>query len=312
MIISASRRTDIPAFYSQWFLNRLKEGNVYTRNPFRPDQVSEIPLNPEVVDCIVFWTKNAAPMVKHLDELDPYPYYFQYTVTGYGKDMERGMPDKEKVVIPAFKEISKKIGAYRVIWRYDPIFFTDKYTPVWHLNTFRRLAVELRGYTEKCVISLLDLYGSVRENMGNTQLLNLSTPELESFMSHLAAIAKENGMVVASCAEAIDLAKCGIQHNCCIDKDLIERIIGMPLNVKKDKGQRAECGCVESIDIGCYNTCLHGCAYCYASQVRDMIGANAKKYNPSSPILCDRLNPTDVIKTRKVESLVDSQISLLF
>ena len=136
MILSVSRRTDIPNYYSEWFFNRIKEGFVYVRNPMNAHHVSKIDITPEVVDCIVFWTKNPEPMLRRLDELSPYDYYFQFTLTGYGKDIECGVPQKKDRMIPVFQELSQKTGRQRVIWRYDPIIFTKKYTPEYHLKAF--------------------------------------------------------------------------------------------------------------------------------------------------------------------------------
>lgn len=151
MILSVSRRTDIPNYYSEWFLNRIKQGYVYVRSPMNAHQISKIILSPEVVDCIVFWTKNPQPMLSRLHELAAYPFYFQFTLTGFGNDIEHHVPHKKKCMIPIFQELSRKIGKERVIWRYDPIIFTDKYTPEYHLKAFEQIAKELHGYTSKCV-----------------------------------------------------------------------------------------------------------------------------------------------------------------
>jgi Domain of unknown function (DUF1848). len=158
MIISASRRTDIPAFYSEWFLNRIKAGFLIVRNPMNPKQLSRIVLTPDVVDCIVFWTKNPTPMLPKLDELKDYNYYFQFTLTGYGQDIERNLPSKKDVLIPAFLELSEKIGAHRVIWRYDPILINSKYSEEYHVSAFKQIAEALNGHTEKCVFSFVDRY----------------------------------------------------------------------------------------------------------------------------------------------------------
>ncbi len=166
MIISASRKTDIPAFYSEWFMNRIKDGVVYSRNPFNINQISKIPLNPEVVDCIVFWTKNPIPMISCLDELKEFNYYFQFTLTGYGKDVETDVPDKKKELIPAFIELAKKIGPQKVIWRYDPIAINERYTAEYHLKAFGDIAEALNGSTEKCVISFVDFYQKTQKNEG--------------------------------------------------------------------------------------------------------------------------------------------------
>ena len=287
MILSVSRRTDIPNYYSEWFFNRVKEGFVYVRNPMNAHQVSKIDITPEVVDCIVFWTKNPEPMLNRLDELSSYDYYFQFTL-----------------------ELSKKIGMKKVIWRYDPIIFTKKYSPEYHLKAFEQIATALKGYTEKCVISFVDIYAKNKKNMELLDLYEIDKNELLEFAKKIAGIAKDNGMKIGSCAESIDLDECGIEHNCCIDKTLIEDIIGCRLKVEKDKNQREECGCVEGVEIGTYNTCKNGCKYCYANYSQESVVKNCSRYDPKSPILCGILDENDKITVRKVKSLKEQQLSI--
>lgn len=303
MILSVSRRTDIPNYYSDWFFNRIKAGFVYVRNPMNAHQVSKIDITPEVVDCIVFWTKNPQPMLDRLDELASYDYYFQFTLTGYGKDIERNVPHKKEKMFPIFQELSEKIGMNRVIWRYDPVIFTNQYTKEYHLKAFEQIATALRGYTEKCVISFVDVYAKNKKNMELLAPYEVDTTELLEFSKKIAVIAKDNGMTVGSCAERIDLHECGIEHNCCIDKNLIESIIGCKLKVSKDKNQRQECGCMESVEIGTYNTCKNGCKYCYANYSEESVAKSCSQYNLESPILCGTLDEKDKITERKVKSL---------
>lgn len=310
MILSVSRRTDIPNYYSDWFFNRIKDGYAYVRNPMNAHQVSKIDISPEVVDCIVFWTKNPEPMMKRLDELTKYEFYFQFTLTGYGKDMECNVPHKKGKMIPVFQELSNKIGCERVIWRYDPIIFTKKYTPEYHLKAFEQIAISLKGYTKRCVISFVDVYAKNKKNMDLLDSYDMDKPKLIEFAKEISRIAKENGMTIGSCAESIDLDECGIEHNCCIDKKLIEDIIGCRLKVEKDKNQRRECGCMESVEIGTYNTCKSGCKYCYANYREESVSKNCNKYDPDSPILCGILAEDDKITERKVKSLKEQQLSI--
>ena len=263
MLISVSRRTDIPAFYSKWFFNRIKEGYVLVRNPMNIHQIGKINLSPNVVDGIVFWTKNPIPMMSRLSELEKYTYYFQFTLTAYDRDVEPNIPSKNNVIIPGFQELSKTIGRDRVIWRYDPIFFNDHYTMEYHCKYFRVLAAKLGNYTEKCTVSFLDLY---RNTVRNVKPLNIQT-ETEKMqieiMQRFAEIAKEYGIYIDTCAEKIELESMTIAHACCIDKERFERIGNCKLTLGKDPNQRPECGCVASIDIGTYNTCKHGCLYLF-------------------------------------------------
>lgn len=265
MILSVSRRTDIPNYYSDWFLNRIKAGYLYVRNPINPHQISRISLSPEVVDCIVFWTKNPKPMLGRLDELKDYPFYFQFTLTGYGRDVEPGLPDKRTGLIPVFRELSDRIGSSRVIWRYDPILFNGRYTPQYHRKAFREIAESLRGYTDRVVISFLDMYAKIEKNMERLKAAELPEKELLALAEKLAQIAESNGMTIESCAERMDLQKQGIRHGSCIDRKRIEQLTGCRLKVSKDRNQRPECGCIESVEVGVYDTCLNGCSYCYAN-----------------------------------------------
>lgn len=310
MILSASRRTDIPNYYSEWFFNRIKEGFVYVRNPFNAHQVSRINITPEVVDCIVFWTKNPEPMLNRLEELSSYNYYFQFTLTGYGEDLERNVLHKRDRIIPVFRQLSQKIGMKKVIWRYDPIIFTKRYTPNYHLKAFEQIAGALKGYTEKCVISFVDVYAKNKNNIQALDLYKIDKNELLEFTRKTAEIAKDNKITIGSCAESIDLNECGIEHNCCVDKMLIEDIIGCRLKAEKDKNQRGECRCIESVDIGTYNTCKNGCRYCYANYSEESVIKNCSKYNPKSPILCGVLTENDNITERKVKSLKERQLSI--
>ena len=171
MIVSASRRTDIPAFYSRWFFNRLREGYVLVRNPAAPRRISRISLGPEDVDGIVFWTKNPAPMLDKLDLLREYAYYFQFTLTPYGREVESGLPSKNQVILPAFQRLADKVGPERVIWRYDPIFLSRTYTLDHHLRTFEKMARRLAPFTNKCIISFLDYYHDTARKMADLELL---------------------------------------------------------------------------------------------------------------------------------------------
>ncbi|MBQ8639363.1 MAG: DUF1848 family protein [Lachnospiraceae bacterium] len=310
MILSVSRRTDIPSYYSDWFFNRIRDGYFYVRNPLNPRQLSEIQLSPETVDCIVFWTKNPQPMMARLSELEEYPFYFQFTLTGYGKEIESRVPHKKHVMIPVFQQLSRQIGKERVIWRYDPILFTDVYTMEYHLQAFRQISESLRGYTDHCVISFVDTYAKNRKKMKELHVQEPEEASLKRFAGKLAEIARENEMTIGSCAETIDLRECGIEQNCCIDKERIEKIIGCRIRAGKDKNQRSECGCVESVEVGTYNTCLNGCVYCYANAGDESVRKNSRLYDPDSPILCGAVREEDRISVRKVSSLKERQMTL--
>lgn len=302
MILSVSRRTDIPAFYSEWFLKRIREGFLYVRNPMSEHQVSRINLAPEVVDCIVFWTKNPAPMLGHLEELNRYDYYFQYTLNCYGSEVEPHVPPLGER-LQSFISLSRIIGKERVIWRYDPVLFSEIYTPEYHLEKFSAIAKALSAYTRKCVFSFVDTYVSKNsKSLLRLKQRELTVEERDHFLKKLAGIARENGLILSACAENIDLEQYEIEHNSCIDQNLIERIVGTPIDVRPD-GQRPYCRCVKCDDIGAYDTCPHGCVYCYANYRGTVVADKRKQYDVNSPILCGKVNElTDRISVRAVKS----------
>ena len=302
MIISASRRTDIPAYYSDWFFERLKAGFVYVRNPVNPRQISEVSLSPDVVDGIIFWTKNPLPMLDRIQKLWDYTFYFQFTLTGYGAEIEPGVPDKRRVLVPAFKDLAVRLGKKRVIWRYDPIFFSKKYTPEYHLACFEVLAAELRNSTERCVISFMDSYRNTKRNAQQLGAIESSSEELYVFAGQFARIAAKYGLKLQTCAESMDLTALGITPSACIDKALLEGIGGFKLDVKKDANQRAECCCAASIDIGAYNTCPGGCLYCYANYNATLVQTNIAAHDKTSPLLFGTLTAQDVVTERKMKS----------
>lgn len=311
MILSVSRRTDIPNYYSDWFIARIKEGFLYVRNPMNAHQISKIDLSPEVVDCIVFWTKNPANMIEKLEDLQKYMYYFQFTLTGYGKDIEPNLPDKREELIPTFKRLSEKIGKERVIWRYDPILINKRYTINYHLKAFEEIAGSLAGYTEKVIISFVDLYSKTQRNARKLDIRQITNEEMIEVAGEMAQIASKYNLIIETCAEHINLQEFGIQHGSCIDKKLIERLLGCKLIAEKDKNQRKECGCFESVEVGAYNTCLNGCKYCYANFNDSKVEDNVKLYNQNSALLCGNISSDDRITERKVKSMKDNQIGFL-
>ncbi|RKI24554.1 DUF1848 domain-containing protein [bacterium 1xD8-6] len=311
MILSVSRRTDIPNYYSDWFIARIKEGFLYVRNPMNAHQISRIDLSPEVVDCIVFWTKNPANMIEKLEDLKKYMYYFQFTLTGYGRDIEPNLPNKREELIPTFKRLSEKIGKERVIWRYDPILISKRYTMNYHLQAFEEIADNLADYTERVVISFVDFYSKTKRNARGLGIRQITDEEMLEVAGKMAQIASKYNLIIETCAEQINLHEIGIQHGSCIDKKLIERLLGCKLIAKKDKNQRAGCGCIESVEVGTYNTCLSGCKYCYANFNDRRVEDNVKSYNRSSALLCGNITSDDSITERKVKSMKDNQISFL-
>ena len=310
MIISASRRTDIPTYYSEWFLNRVKESYVCVRNPMNIHQISRIDLSPDVVDGIVFWTKNPIPMIDRLSELENYVYYFQFTLNAYGKDIEPNVPSKNDFIIPAFQKLSSLIGKERVVWRYDPIFVNDYYTIAYHKKYFKALCAKLSKFTEKCTVSFIDLYKNTARNIKRFNIQTLSNDDVLELMSYFIAVAKNEGIYIDTCAEEYDLSSLGITHACCIDKHRLERLGNYTLKIGKDKNQRGVCGCIESIDIGMYNTCKNGCAYCYANFNPTIAATNHSAHISTSPFICGNIEEDDKVNIRKVQSNIKSQLTL--
>ncbi|MFV0413502.1 MAG: DUF1848 domain-containing protein [Oscillospiraceae bacterium] len=262
MIVSVSRRTDIPAFYSRWFFERLRAGHCLAANPFNPKQLRKVPLTPEEA-AFVFWTKNPAPMLPYLPRLRPYAFYFQCTVTPYGRLLEPHLPEK-RVVVQAVQRLAEAVGPERVVWRFDPLLFGGAYTPEWHANEFARLAPVLQRHVAKCVVSFYDPYKSSEKRLAPLGLRPPNRQELWQTAKALAAAAQQLGLRLESCAEPDDLSRLGIFPGACVDTALLQGPLG-PVEAKKDKNQRKACGCAASVDIGAYNTCPAGCLYCYAT-----------------------------------------------
>ncbi len=302
MILSVSRRTDIPAFYSEWFFNRLEEGFCYIQNPMNAKQVQKVLINPQLVDAIVFWTKNPRPMLTHLHKLKEYPFYFQYTVNSYADDIESRVSQK-KYIVESFKALSSEIGKERVIWRYDPILLNKKYTIDYHIKYFEVLTKELSSYTEKVIISFIDFYKKISTNWKNYGIHLIEENEKHILAKALGDIARSYNLQIESCCEDIDLAQYTINHARCIDDSLLSKIGECSFILSKDKGQRLKCGCVQSVDIGIYNTCLHACRYCYASFSDLSVEKNIAKHNPNNPLLVGEVPHNVVVKDKKQKSV---------
>ncbi|WP_432664406.1 DUF1848 domain-containing protein [Wukongibacter baidiensis] len=306
MIISASRRTDIPAYYSDWFIRRLKEKYVLVRNPMNYNQVSEVSLDRETLECIVFWTKNPYPILKYIDLLEDYNYYFQFTLTSYDHQIERGLPPKSKLV-PIFKKLSSMIGKEKVIWRYDPILLSDNICLEDHFEKFNLLASKLKNSTQKCVISFLDIYPKISKGIQSENTRALEHHEMISIAKTFSEIAKSYSLDIETCSEKINLEEFGIKHSKCIDDGLIKRLFNYSGMGPKDSNQRSECGCVKSVDIGAYNTCSNGCVYCYANSQKNI----KSKQHIDSPFITGELDQNDKVIKRKIDMVFSNQIELM-
>ena len=309
MIIQTGMRTDIPAFYSEWFINRIKAGFVLVRNPYNPVQVTRYSLLPDVVDLISFCTKNPSPMLDKMDHLAPYGQYWFVTITPYGKDIEPNVPDKQKVM-EDFKRLSDRVGVDSIGWRYDPILVDSQHSVQWHIGKFEEMAKNLSGYTKTCVISFIDIYKKVEKNF--PQARAVSHQDKMTIGKAFIEIAGNYGMTIRPCAEGTDLAPYGADCSGCMTVKTYETALHNNLTVpKKGKNQRnGECACLLGTDIGAYDTCGHLCRYCYANTDPDLVKENMRKHDPKSPFLLGNLNPEDIIHEADQRSWIDRQMRL--
>ncbi len=305
MIISASRRTDIPAFYTPWFINRVRAGYCHVPNPFNRQHVQRISLSPQAVEMFVFWTRYPRPLFSYLNELDErgYHYYFQYTLVDYPGRIDRHTPALEKS-LAVFCELAERVGPQRVIWRYDPIVFSQITPPEYHLESFAFLAQALKGYTRRSVISILTPYKKIKKRLEGMarQGAAMLVPQGENWsqetwfpdlMRSLVTTATANGMELVSCAMELDLAQYGVRPGKCIDDGYILATFGLDVSHTKDPGQRKACGCVLSRDIGMYDSCLFGCQYCYATGNFERSRLNHAAHDPQSPSLLGWYEPEE-------------------
>ena len=297
MILSASRRTDIPAFYSEWFMNRLKAGYVLTRNPMNYSQVSKINLSCDMIDCIVFWTKDPQNMLKHLPDIDTmgYKYYFQFTLTPYDSILEKNLRSKDKI-IDTFIQLSETIGKNKLIWRYDPIILNKDIGIDFHINNFEHMCEKLHKYTNVIHISFVDLYAKLRTPL----IRKITEDEMIRIAGNFSKIAAKYNLSIKSCCENVVLMKpYGIESASCVDREKIEEICGYNIKMRYDKNQREGCNCVQSVDIGAYNTCRNACVYCYANYSEVSTADNCRRHNPFGELLIGEISERDKITERK-------------
>lgn len=294
MILNTGQRTDIPAFFSKWFMNRAREGFVLVRNPYNQSAVTRYEIRADLVDLIGFCTKNPAPMLPYVAELFErgFAQFWHVTITPYGRDIEPNVPEK-RGLLETFKALSDAVGIERIAWRYDPIFISQKYTADYHRRAFRKMAVALCGWTDTCVLSFIDIYPKVRRNF--PEALAVPAEEKIALGKDLIQIAAEYKMRVRTCGEGNLLAPFGADASGCMTAQIYKRAAGCNLNFPPFKPSRSECACYLSCDIGAYSTCAHGCRYCYANSNPDAIKANLRRHDPRSPFLIGGPLPGDTI-----------------
>lgn len=293
MILNVSARTDIVAFYSDWFMNRYREGFIDVRNPFNFEMVSRI--NFSDVDLILFCTKNPIPILDRLKEIDK-PILFHVTLTPYNKDIEPNVIDKGRI-IEAIKMLSQIIGKENLTIRYDPIFLSDKYSLNYHIRAFDRLCFLLDGYVDKIVVSFIDNYKNVRKNEKILNFREFCEDDYKIIGESFSKSAFRHGMVVYTCFEERSLVEYGFVKGECLSHELAFKLTGKIY--KKWKARKGDkCNCVQMVDIGCYNSCPHFCKYCYANYDEKMVKNNYKKHNFNSSLLVGELSNSDIVKCR--------------
>lgn len=307
MILNTGSRTDIPAYYSDWFYNRIQAGYIFVRNPYYPSQVTKYLLNPEVIDVIAFCTKNPLPMLERISLLSAFDTFWFVTITPYEEDIEPYVPPKEQV-INSFQQLSGLVGSKRMSWRYDPIFITDKYSIAYHIEQFERMAKALSDYTDQCVVSFIDLYEKTKKNFSGVR--SVTGHEQEQLITAFSEIAKDHHLQIHLCCENTGLVRENVDADGCMSKAVLERSLGCKLDVPKKKMVRSECSCLLGADIGAYNTCGHGCLYCYANYDRETVVKNMKMHNAASPLLIGDISENDVVKPAKQKSWRNEQLDI--
>lgn len=294
MILNISGRTDIVAFYTPWFMKRLKEGFVDVRNPFNESQVSRIYF--EDVEMFVFCTKNPRPIIPYLKDIKK-PILFHVTLTGYHKDIEVNVKDK-KEIINDIKKISKIIGKSNVYLRYDPIFLNDKYTVDYHIKAIKKLAEELEGYIEKIIISFIDDYKNVRKNEHTLNYREFKECDYKALGESISKVCHEHNIRVHTCFEKRNLVEYGFDEEVCLSHELAYMLTGKKYPNWKAR-KEGLCNCVNIVDIGVFNTCPHFCKYCYANFKEEEVLKNRKFHDVNSTMLIGKLKDTDKITVRR-------------
>lgn len=304
MIINTGGRTDTVQYFSDWLLNRFAEGYALSRNPLFPDKVTRWELDPEVVDCVVFCSKNYRPILPRIREItDRFRVYCFYTITAYGRDVEPGVPSIDESM-ETLAELASVVGQNRVAWRYDPVLLTKTYTIERHKETFGRMAERLAPHIDRCVFSFVEMYKKVESNM--PELVPLNDVYRNELAESLGATAARFGFPIQTCGTNGDFRRFGICPSGCMTLDILGRANGVTFRKLKHKGIRAGCRCIETHDIGAYDTCLNGCKYCYANQNPRKAFENFKYHDPKSPLLLGRLKPGDTVTPGNQKSFLAS------
>lgn len=302
MIVNVGGRTDIVNYYSEWLINRLKDGYAYSRNPLFKDNVSKVSLKSEDVDCLIFCSKNYKPMLKYMKEInEKYRIICHYTITAYGIDVEPNVPSIDES-IRSLIELSKIVGKEKVIWRYDPILLTKEYTVQKHLETFEYMAKKISPYVQRCIFSFVEMYKKLSYNM--REIIPFTNEDKINILKGIGEISKKYNLYVQTCAVDENNEKYGIHVSGCISKEILEEASNVKYKNIKEKPMRKGCHCIPSRDIGAYDTCLNGCKYCYANKNPYLAKENIKLHDKNSPLLIGHIKETDKITESKINSFI--------
>lgn len=293
MIINTGGRTDTVQYYTEWLLNRFSEGYALSRNPLFPNKVVRYELTPDKVDCVVFCSKNYKPILSRLHEItERFNTYYYYTITAYGKDIEPGVPSIDESM-ETLIELSQLVGKQRVAWRYDPVLLTKDYTVEHHLETFERMVKKLSPYIDRCIFSFVEMYKKLKNNM--PELISLSEQDINTLAQGFGSIAEKYGIFIQTCGTNRDFTSYGIHSSGCMTLKILGKANNIEFKNLKHKGTRQGCHCIESRDIGAYDTCMNGCKYCYANKNSQKAFDNYKYHNKTSPLLLGVEKPSDIV-----------------
>jgi len=302
MIINVGGRTDIVNYYSEWLLNRLEEGYAFSRNPLFPNKITKYQLNPDVVDCIIFCSKNYKPILPHIGEIaERFNIYCHYTITAYGKDIEPNVPDIDES-INTLIELSHIVGKEKIAWRYDPVLLTADYTIERHIKTFEHMVGKLSSHVGLCIFSFVEMYKRLEVNM--PELIPITDDNKEVIAKVLGSIAKKCNLKIQTCESNGDYQQFGIFKSGCMTTAILEQAGGGKFKKVSHNGMREGCHCMPSRDIGAYNTCLNGCRYCYANKKPELAAENFKLHDKKSPLLLGQIKPTDIIQNGSQRSFL--------
>lgn len=301
MILNTGGRTDTVNYFSEWLLNRFAAGYAYSRNPFHPDVVNRIDLNPRTIDVVEFCSKNYRPILSRLHEItERFNCHFHYTITAYDKDIEPNVPGIDESV-ETLRDLSAQVGKEKIIWRYDPVLLTGKYTIERHLATFDYMAGRIAPYVSRCLFSFVVWY----KKLHLPELQPISGRQKELIAKGLGEMAAKHHLYIQTCGTKESYEQYGIHHSGCMTRAVYEHSLGLHFKKVAERGNRPGCRCMESRGLGDYNTCLNGCRYCYANYDHEKARENYRLHDPESPLMIGHLRPTDKIVPLHQESCLD-------